>query len=368
MFPKIVKDGFPVHSRNPTEILYLQSRPSSLSRIYSIESALPRFLSRDTGLASIELLISSNPSITHILLETSGLADPGNLAPLFWVDDGLGSNIYLDGIVTLVDARNILTSLEELPTEGENGDQHLTTAHMQISHADVLIVNKSDTVSPSDLEAVRERVGSINGLAKMHVTQYSKVPRLESFLLDIHAYDGVDTLENVSRAHSHIDPVRITPLSSGVENERDKLNGKERRATNDQQSISTTSLPLPLVLSSQLSALESWLRLLLWENTLLPPLHPLPSTATTSEPHPPPPTKPTFSIHRTKGLITTTDGKTKMLQGVREVFEIVDLDPPPAGTENDANQGHGKIVFIGRGIAGLDFKGSLARALRETGD
>ena len=57
-----------------------------------------------------------------------------------------------------------------------------------------------------------------------------------------------------------------------------------------------------------------------------------------------------------------------MLQGVREVFEIVDLDPPPASAESDANQGHGKIVFIGRGIAELDFKGSIARALRETGD
>src|ERR1700755_2254119 len=49
----------------------------------------------------------------YILLETTGLADPGNLAPLFWVDDGLGSTIYLDGIVTLVDAKNIITSLDD---------------------------------------------------------------------------------------------------------------------------------------------------------------------------------------------------------------------------------------------------------------
>ena len=38
----------------------------------------------------------------YILLETTGLADPGNIAPLFWLDDGLGATIYLDGIVTLV--------------------------------------------------------------------------------------------------------------------------------------------------------------------------------------------------------------------------------------------------------------------------
>jgi G3E family GTPase len=71
----------------------------------------------------------------------------------------------------------------------------------------------------------------------------------------------------------------------------------------------------------------------------------------------------TFTIHRTKGLIPTTDGKTQMLQGVREVFELVDLEQ--ASSEKAKT---GKIVFIGRGIGGLDFEGSLARALREVGD
>ncbi len=164
--------------------------------------------SRDTGLASIEQLITNNPTITHIILETSGLADPGNLAPLFWVDDGLGSNIYLDGIVTLVDARNIVTSLDESPPpqDSEHGE-HLTTAHLQISHADVLVVNKADTVEKEELEAVLERIRSINGMATPHITKYSQVPELEGILLDVHAYDGVSMLENIQKGHSHLDPV-----------------------------------------------------------------------------------------------------------------------------------------------------------------
>jgi G3E family GTPase len=60
----------------------------------------------------------------YILLETTGLADPGNLAPLFWVDDGLGSTIYLDGIVTLVDAKNILRSLDDPSGNVEKLDEH----------------------------------------------------------------------------------------------------------------------------------------------------------------------------------------------------------------------------------------------------
>ena len=185
-------------------------------------------LRRDTGLASIEALVSKRGGFDYILLETSGLANPGNLAPLFWTDDGLGSNIYLDGIVSVVDAKNILTSLSETPshpeakaagdatenqkTDEDHAGEHLTTAHLQISHADVIVLNKADTVTPEQLATVRERVRSINGLAKIHVTQHSKVPYLEGFLLDLHAYDGVKGLEEVEKkGHSHIDPVITLP-------------------------------------------------------------------------------------------------------------------------------------------------------------
>lgn len=152
-----------------------------------------------------------------MILETSGLADPGNLAPLFWVDDGLGSSIYLDGIVTLIDAKNILLSLDEKPTAGTDeiheadGSHHMTTAHSQISHADVIVINKSDAVSLQGLVAVEERVRAINGLAKIHATQYGKIPQLEGYLLDLHAYDGLAGLNTAEKGHSHLDPVSEFP-------------------------------------------------------------------------------------------------------------------------------------------------------------
>ena len=158
----------------------------------------------------------------YILLETSGLADPGRLAGLFWVDEGLGSAIYLDGIVALVDAGNVLRSLDECGGEkgaeaeaekggGETGHQgmHMTTAHLQISHADVVIVNKYDSVTPEQLVAVEERIRAINGLAKVQRTRYSRVPRLEGVLLDLHAYDGVESLDTAAKGHSHLDPVGL---------------------------------------------------------------------------------------------------------------------------------------------------------------
>lgn len=114
-----------------------------------------------------------------------------------------------------MDAKNVLRSLDE-PAAGEEVDEerhehtagpHLTTAHLQISHADVIIINKCDVVSDAQLANVQERVRAINGLAKLHMTQHGQIPRLEGVLLDLHAYDGVDELDTVSKGHSHLDPV-----------------------------------------------------------------------------------------------------------------------------------------------------------------
>jgi CCR4-NOT transcription complex subunit 2 len=173
-------------------------------------------MNRDTGVNAIESLMEKKGAFDYILLETTGLADPGNLAPIFWVDDGLASTIYLDGIVTLVDAKNILRSLDDpsgvIEGHQDGHDDHghgplMTTAHVQISHADVIVINKSDLVGTEELAQVKARIQAINGLAKIHVTNQSVVPSLEGFLLDLHAYDQVEVLDTAGKGHSHLDPV-----------------------------------------------------------------------------------------------------------------------------------------------------------------
>ncbi|KAF2805652.1 cobW-domain-containing protein [Mytilinidion resinicola] len=290
---------------------------------------------KDSGVAAIESLMDRRGFFDYILLETTGLADPGNIAPLFWVDEGLGSTIYLDGIVTLVDAKNILKSLDEAPAETvvhdttedhkHEGDE-LTTAHLQISHADVIVINKTDLVTPSELETVRARIQSINGLAKIHVTQRSQVPQLESVLLDLHAYDsiGADELEFAAKGHSHLDPT-----------------------------ISTISLPVPILRPQKLDLVDAWLRSALWESVL-----PLPDSSKQS----------TFEVHRIKGRIVLTNGVVKLLQGVREVFEFLDESNSARSGEptvvDSPSSAVGKIVVIGRGIDQDAFRLSLEKALK----
>lgn len=152
----------------------------------------------------------------YILLETSGLADPGNIAPLFWVDEGLGSTIYLDGIVTVVDAKNIVRNLDDSGGLGSTADagepnvthdETLTIAHVQISHADIILLNKVDTVMTRDLDDTKDRIRSINSLAKIEETKYSQLTKLEGVVLDLHAYDNLGQLQTSHCGHSHLDPV-----------------------------------------------------------------------------------------------------------------------------------------------------------------
>ncbi|MCJ1284527.1 hypothetical protein MMC26_003860 [Xylographa opegraphella] len=284
---------------------------------------------KDSGVNAIESLMERRGAFDYILLETSGLADPGNIAPLFWVDEGLGSSIYLDGIVTLVDAKNILTSLNETPFDTIHSaaiherqrDPLPTTAHLQISHADVILLNKSDTISSDQIGEILERIRSINNLAKVHITEYSRLPYLEGAVLDLHAYDDVDSLETSPSSVAHIDP-----------------------------SISTISIVLNSLSRRKIDRLETWLRKVLWESKLI---YPDGTHADLSD---------SVSIHRLKGRILLDSGEVKMVQGVREVFEITDIADAwiqNHGTEESVVPGVGKLVFIGRGLTGQPWGESL---------
>jgi G3E family GTPase len=178
--------------------------------VYVVLSSIPLARSRDvvdgrdTGIIAIENLMQKKGKFDYILLETTGLADPGPIASMFWLDESLGASIYLDGIITVVDSLNIDKSLNT----HDNEQYNLSTAHLQISHADVLLVNKVDLVQEGQRRKVLERVRSINSLARVHETMYSRIEGLD-MILDLHAYDGTDlSLEDFSRDSSgHLDHV-----------------------------------------------------------------------------------------------------------------------------------------------------------------
>uniref|UniRef100_A0A8D2BQU8 CobW/HypB/UreG nucleotide-binding domain-containing protein n=1 Tax=Sus scrofa TaxID=9823 RepID=A0A8D2BQU8_PIG len=108
---------------------------------------------KDNGLRAIENLMQKKGKFDYILLETTGLADPGAVASMFWVDAALGVDIYLDGIITVVDSKYGLKHLAE-----EKPDGLINEASRQVALADIIIINKTDLVSEEDLNKLRTTI------------------------------------------------------------------------------------------------------------------------------------------------------------------------------------------------------------------
>ncbi|XP_078425286.1 zinc-regulated GTPase metalloprotein activator 1 isoform X3 [Cetorhinus maximus] len=145
---------------------------------------------KDNGLKAIENLMQKKGKFDYILLETTGLADPGAVSTMFWVDAELGSDVYLDGIISVVDAKYGMQHLTE-----EKPGNLVNEAARQIALGDLIVINKTDLVQHEELENLKTAIRSINGLAKLIETQRSSLQ---------------EKLCLVQTAHPHLDKSIIT--------------------------------------------------------------------------------------------------------------------------------------------------------------
>jgi G3E family GTPase len=99
-----------------------------------------------------------------IIVETTGLADPAPVAQTFFVDEDVQDNARLDAVVTVADAKWLSDRLKDAP-EAKN----------QIAFADVIVLNKTDLVTPAELAEVEARIRGINPYAKLHKTERCQV-------------------------------------------------------------------------------------------------------------------------------------------------------------------------------------------------
>ncbi|KAF8040414.1 hypothetical protein BT93_B2598 [Corymbia citriodora subsp. variegata] len=134
---------------------------------------------------ALEQLVQRKERLDHILLETTGLANPAPLASVLWLDEQLESAVKLDSIVTVVDAKNLRLQLNE-----QRDSSSFPEAFLQIAFADVVILNKVDLVSseaPGALEELKKEIHGINSIADIICTVRCQVDL--STILDRQAYD-----------------------------------------------------------------------------------------------------------------------------------------------------------------------------------
>ncbi len=133
----------------------------------------------------------------YILIETTGIADPGPVAQTFTNIPALQKFVRLDSIITVVDAEQIFTQMK-----------NEETAREQIVMADYLLLNKVDLVDEAQLAKVEAEFAKLNPEAQIFRTDHSRVNLKE--LLDMHVFDleqklAVDPkfLDELSTRHHH---------------------------------------------------------------------------------------------------------------------------------------------------------------------
>ncbi|KAJ1783805.1 hypothetical protein LPJ59_006494, partial [Coemansia sp. RSA 2399] len=248
----------------------------------------------------------------YILLETTGLADPGRIATMLWSNEELGSDIRLDGIVTMVDAKNVGRQLSEAVPKGET----MNEAQKQVAFADRIIVNKTDLVTESELDALEDTLLSINASARVSRSSFARVDLDSVLSIGAYAEIGADTplfaRNSASTGHAH----------------HQHIDGN----------ISTMALSAPERLLW--SAVEEWIQELLWDSKV-------PGTEGTNG----------IEMLRLKALLQVSDytpvGSNEtvaqaavVVQGVREMFDSFAVPSPDSTSASSLY----KLVLIGRNL------------------
>jgi len=113
----------------------------------------------------IEGLVKRPGGFDGILVETTGLADPAPVAQTFFMDDEVKARARLDAVVTVADAKHLTLRLADSPEAQE-----------QIGFADVILLNKTDLVSTTELAEVERKIRAINPHAIIHRTERCAIP------------------------------------------------------------------------------------------------------------------------------------------------------------------------------------------------
>ncbi len=134
-------------------------------------------------------LIESDKPFDHLLIETTGIAEPDGVAVAFVTDPAMQEYFRLDAVVCLADAGNI----EDMLAEREE-------ARKQVTFADLIIINKQSEVHPNYLQQLQEKLAAMNPFATIHTADYAHV---DTNILHLNAYDNREVTRQITHISEH---------------------------------------------------------------------------------------------------------------------------------------------------------------------
>jgi len=145
----------------------------------------------------------------RVVIETTGMADPGPVAQTFFTDEEIGGYYLLDSILTLVDAKHAPKQLDDF-----------TEAQEQVGFADRILMSKTDLVGDDDVKALAERIKRMNPRAPIRKVHFGEAPIAE--ILDIRGFNLNAILE--------LDPAFLTDIAHEHHDEVDSFVFKSDKA------------------------------------------------------------------------------------------------------------------------------------------
>ncbi|CAH7672216.1 CobW/HypB/UreG, nucleotide-binding domain-containing protein [Phakopsora pachyrhizi] len=275
---------------------------------------------QDQGVRAIESLMERREKFDYVIIETTGVADPSQIATLFWLDSALESVIYLDGIVTVLDSMNLPKQLRE------EEDQKSGTVTKQIAVADSLYLSKTDLVDTDSLKKVKHYARELNPSA-LYSYSYNSLDETLKVILHLDAFSSFQKALNLSTGEA--DDKSLITDKRLLEDRLEPRVGQllEENFKFGHQGITSITIPLPILkdVESSESRFDVTFRRMIWEGVLGG-------------------IEGGFEVLRAKGILKDSDGRSFILQGVRDMYEIQMIKD----VENfDSSQERPKLVLIG---------------------
>ncbi len=163
-------------------------------------------------LEALDRLTARDEALDGVVVETSGVAEPQPLLRTFLVEPAVKRRFRIDGVVTLVDAAHFERQLVDQPqTRG------------QVASADVLLLNKADTVGPEALDAVARGLRALNPVAPIRPCSFAQAPVATLFGLDVfQEVEADDAAHEHELHHADLDTVSVV-LDGPLDDRRTSL-------------------------------------------------------------------------------------------------------------------------------------------------
>lgn len=260
----------------------------------------------------------------HIVIETTGLANPAPVIQTFYAEDAVFNDVKLDGVVTLVDAKHVGLHLDEVKPEGV-----VNEAVEQIAYADRVIVNKTDLVSEPEIDSLIQRIRKINRMASLKRTQFGKVDL--HYVLGIGGFD-LERIESTvidegsKEDHGHHDHDQHHDHDHHDGHDHKHGHHHDHHSHDHTHDPGVSSVSIVCEGNLDLDKANMWLGTLLMERS--------------------------EDIYRMKGLLSVQGMDERFVfQGVHDIFQG---SPDRAWGPNEPRIN--KIVFIGKNLDGQELE------------